>query len=353
MDTGILAQAFAHCLQRPCQMKKGLCERQRFVLPVQLDAAFCSIHLAQQETVIAISYSQATSVQPDESEEYFRCAALSLAASFAELSEICEYFTRRLHSLDTNHAGPHSIDSELLTSDSFKSLLQRVLIGDWKTSKTGSSEIDNRSKEDQTRSYYKAQRLLEERFTKHSSLEIMDNYDNCQHCSPVADDEHVENLWVRTEGQASEGDTLGIYYRPPNQEKEVDEAFYRQFEAASKSQAVVLVGDFSYPDICWRSTTVKDNHSTRFLESVDDNFLRQDPPRNGVLLDLMLTEKEGFVGDVKTGGHLGCSDYEICEFSFRGGEVGQQVWHQHSDNLAVDEVTGQSHSMSTRGMLLI
>lgn len=33
----------------------------------------------------AISYSQATSAQPDESKEYFRCAALSLAASFAEL----------------------------------------------------------------------------------------------------------------------------------------------------------------------------------------------------------------------------------------------------------------------------
>lgn len=53
--------------------------------PVQLDTAFCSVHLAQEETVIAISSSQATSAWPDESEEHFRFAALSLAASFAEM----------------------------------------------------------------------------------------------------------------------------------------------------------------------------------------------------------------------------------------------------------------------------
>lgn len=56
-----------------------------YLSPVLLDTAFCSVCLAQQETVIAISSSQATSARPDESEEYFRCAALSLAASFAEM----------------------------------------------------------------------------------------------------------------------------------------------------------------------------------------------------------------------------------------------------------------------------
>lgn len=53
--------------------------------PIQLGTAFCSVRLAQQETLIAISSSQATSPWPDESREYFRCAALSLAASFAEM----------------------------------------------------------------------------------------------------------------------------------------------------------------------------------------------------------------------------------------------------------------------------
>lgn len=43
----------------------------------------------------------------------------------------------------------------------------------------------------------------------------------------------------------------------PDQVEEEDEAFSSQLEAASKSQARVLVRDFIYPAICWRSTTEK------------------------------------------------------------------------------------------------
>ena len=43
-----------------------------------------------------------------------------------------------------------------------------------------------------------------------------------------ANEEQVESLWVRIKGQAHTGDiTVGVYYRPPDQEEEVDEAFYR------------------------------------------------------------------------------------------------------------------------------
>lgn len=50
---------------------------------------------------------------------------------------------------------------------------------------------------------------------------------------------------------------------------------YRQLEAVSKSQALILVGAFSYPDTCWRNNTVKYKQPRRFLESTDDNFLPQ------------------------------------------------------------------------------
>jgi len=41
-----------------------------------------------------------------------------------------------------------------------------------------------------------------------------------------ADEERVESLWVRIKGQAHRGDiTVGVYYRPPDQEEEIDEAF--------------------------------------------------------------------------------------------------------------------------------
>ena len=48
-----------------------------------------------------------------------------------------------------------------------------------------------------------------------------------------------KTLWVRIKGQANMGGTvMGVhYYRPPDQEEEVNEAFYRQLEVASRSQA--------------------------------------------------------------------------------------------------------------------
>ncbi|GAB0206453.1 hypothetical protein GRJ2_003110900 [Grus japonensis] len=90
------------------------------------------------------------------------------------------------------------------------------------------------------------------------------------------DEERVESLWVRIKGQANMGDTVvGVYYRPPDQEEEVDEAFYRQLEVASRSQALVLMGDFNHPDICWKGNRAKHAQSRRFLQSIDDNFLTQ------------------------------------------------------------------------------
>jgi len=38
---------------------------------------------------------------------------------------------------------------------------------------------------------------------------------------------------------------VGVYYRPPDREEEIDEAFYKQLQAASQSQALVLMGDFN------------------------------------------------------------------------------------------------------------
>ncbi|KAF4796460.1 hypothetical protein TURU_083974 [Turdus rufiventris] len=63
--------------------------------------------------------------------------------------------------------------------------------------------------------------------------------------------------------------------RLPEQEEEVDEAFYKQLEVASQFQALVLVGDLNYPNVFCRNNTEKDKQSRRFLESIDDNFLSQ------------------------------------------------------------------------------
>ena len=78
------------------------------------------------------------------------------------------------------------------------------------------------------------------------------------------------------------------------------------------------MGDFNFPDICWKYNTAEQDQSWRFLESVADNFLTQlvsEPTREGALLDLLFVNREGLVGDVAVRGRLGHSDHEIIEFS--------------------------------------
>ncbi|GAB0184462.1 hypothetical protein GRJ2_000911500 [Grus japonensis] len=132
------------------------------------------------------------------------------------------------------------------------------------------------------------------------------------------DEEPTGTLWVRIKGRSRTGDTIvGFCYRPPDQEDRADEALCRQIGAASHSQALVLMGDFNHPDTCWRDNTAGHNQSRRFLECVDDNLLLQvieEPMRRGAMLDLVLNNKEGLVGDVKLKGSLGCSDHEMVEF---------------------------------------
>lgn len=71
--------------------------------------------------------------------------------------------------------------------------------------------------------------------------------------------------FMGSDQRISKGDTsVGAYDRLPDQMEEGDEAFSRQLDS-SKSQAWVLVRDFIYPDICWRSSTAKYKQFREFL----------------------------------------------------------------------------------------
>ncbi|GAB0186650.1 hypothetical protein GRJ2_001130300 [Grus japonensis] len=86
---------------------------------------------------------------------------------------------------------------------------------------------------------------------------------------------------------------------------------------AQSSQALGLMRDLNYLEICWRDNTAGHKQSQRFLKCVDDDFLLQvieELMRRDAMLDLVLTNKEGLVGDVKLKGSLGCSDHEMVEF---------------------------------------
>ena len=144
------------------------------------------------------------------------------------------------------------------------------------------------------------------------------------HCGGE-DDEEVDSLWVRIKGWAYIGDTVaGVCYRPPDQEEEVDEAFYKQLEVALPPPALVLMGDFNHPDICWQSNKARHTRSRQFLQCIGDYFLTQvvgDLMWRGVLLDLVFTSEEGLVRDEKAGGRLGCSNHEVVAFKILCGRI--------------------------------
>jgi len=123
------------------------------------------------------------------------------------------------------------------------------------------------------------------------------------------------------------GDVIvGVYYSPPDHEEEVDEAFYKFLKVTSQSQALVFLGDFNHPDISWEDHTARHSQSRRFLQIIDDNFLMQvveEPTRKGALLDLVLTNKERLVEDVKVGGSLGYSNHAMVKFRIQSAGSSQ------------------------------
>ncbi|PKU34425.1 toll-interacting protein [Limosa lapponica baueri] len=132
------------------------------------------------------------------------------------------------------------------------------------------------------------------------ALYVRDNFEFLEHNNV---NDSVECVWVRIKEKARKADTImGVCYRPPNQDVEADEIFYKQLAEVSRSLALVLVGDFNFPDVCWKYNTAEREQSQRFLECVEDNFLTQlvrEPTRESTLLDLLLVNREGLVEDVK------------------------------------------------------
>ena len=89
-----------------------------------------------------------------------------------------------------------------------------------------------------------------------------------------------------------------------------------------RSPALVLMGDFNFPDIYWEYSKAQKKRSRRILEYMENNFLMQlvgEPTRGAAPLDLLFTKRKGLVGDVEVRGCLGQSDHDMVEFSILGG----------------------------------
>ena len=66
---------------------------------------------------------------------------------------------------------------------------------------------------------------------------------------------------------------VGVYYRSPTQDVSTDELLYRQLGEISGLVALVLMGDFNFPDINLEYHTAVMSRSWKFMNFVGDNFL--------------------------------------------------------------------------------
>jgi len=90
---------------------------------------------------------------------------------------------------------------------------------------------------------------------------------------------------------------VGVYYRLINQGEPADQVFLLHLQETWYLQSLILLGEFSHPDICWKSSMVSCGQSRKFLKCIEDNFLSQ------------------VIDWIKTGGSPGCSDHALVEFA--------------------------------------
>lgn len=76
----------------------------------------------------------------------------------------------------------------------------------------------------------------------------------CFNCLELCgNDDKVTGSWVRIKGKAGKADILaGVCSRPPNQDEEADELFFKVLADISWLPALVLVGAFNLLDVCWQ-----------------------------------------------------------------------------------------------------
>lgn len=101
------------------------------------------------------------------------------------------------------------------------------------------------------------------------TLYVRECFDCLELCG---NDDKVTGSWVRIKGKAGKADILaGVCSRPPNQDEEADELFFKVLADISCCQPLFLWE----PLTCWMSAgnnMVEKRQSERFLECVEENF---------------------------------------------------------------------------------
>ena len=141
-----------------------------------------------------------------------------------------------------------------------------------------------------------------------------------------------ESVWVSITTETKDRLVLGCVYRSPNSSNENNDklALLIRESMTIKATKLIIMGDFNLPGINWKTglTNGYNPVDKQFLTVLGDNFLCQhvDQPtrfRDGQkpsLLDLIITNDENVINEIRYREPLGKSDHLVLEF-----EISQSV----------------------------
>ena len=138
-----------------------------------------------------------------------------------------------------------------------------------------------------------------------------------------------DSVWCQIKLKNNDKLVIGCVYRSPNSTMENNQNLYQLLNIVNNSHFshLLIAGDFNCKEIDWKqhSTSVNENHvSTQLLECIRDCFLYQHVTEHtrfragevSSLLDLILTNEESMISDLKYMAGLGKSDHLQLTFNF-------------------------------------
>jgi hypothetical protein len=133
-----------------------------------------------------------------------------------------------------------------------------------------------------------------------------------------------ESLWITLNQKNSKKFFIGLFYRPPRQDINIDNSIFDELRSISKDREVLIIGDFNAPNVDWslmQASSSDQSFDQKLLDFTLDEFLFQQVNfdtryREGQrpsCLDLIFTKDEEMIADLKPLPAIGLSDhYVLC-----------------------------------------
>ena len=154
--------------------------------------------------------------------------------------------------------------------------------------------------------------------------------------------EYPEHVWCRLGDDKGRGLLVGVCYRTTSLMFDCDvNARLREVLTELRDERVLLMGDFNYPGVDW----LRGDHGgaspeeVLFAECLEDNFYEQfvkEPTRGGNILDLVITNEQGLMGEFSVEAGLASSDHGLVKWSIYVGVERREECKESRDDKRAD-----------------